>query len=158
MGGFDLGLANERLALRPFMARVAAYVRRDGDCREMMEFYRAGLGGKLELTMVKDTPAAKDLPAAMHNRVMHGTLRGDSFSLTGSDLPDPAGHKPGNDWALVVECSSEDELKRLFERLSVGGTVQRPPGPQFWGGLFAQFTDKFDVDWMLNYQSAAPTR
>ncbi len=118
---------------RPIMGPLSAYLRRDGDCRKMMEFYRECLGGKQELTLVKDTPAAKDLPEAMHLRVMHGTLSSETFRLTGSDMTDPAGHRAGNDWALVIECSSVGELKKVFDRLSAGGTVHMPPGPQFLG-------------------------
>ncbi len=140
------------------MPALSTYIRRNGDCREMMDFYRGCLGGELTLSTVKETPAAGDLPAEMQNKIMHATLRSEGVTLLGSDMPDPSGHRPGNDWALSLECSSEDEVKTLFHRLSKGGTVQMPPGPQFWGGFFAQFTDKFDVDWMLNCQPARPTR
>ena len=132
------------------MARLSPYVRRDGDCRPMMEFYRECLGGQLELSLVKETPVAKDFPPALQDRVMHATLRSDSLSLLGSDLPDPAGLTPGNDWALELDCASEAELRTLFERLSKGGTVHMPPGPAFWGGVFALTTDRYDVDWMLH--------
>ena len=138
------------------MTRMSAYVRRNGDCREMMEFYHESLGGRLDLTTIKDTPVAKDFPEGMQNKVMHATLSTDSFSLLGSDLPDPAGHNPGNDWALVLDCSSEAELESLTERLSRDGKVHSPPGPAFWGGTFAMLTDQFDVDWMLNCPRVPP--
>jgi PhnB protein len=140
--------------LRPAMARVHAYVRRDGDCREMMEFYRDCFGGTLDATAIRDTPVAREFPESMQHRVMHATLTSDTVTLLGSDLPDPAGHRPGNDWALEVECASEPELKRFFGRLSAGGTVHQPPAPAFWGGVFAAITDKFDVDWMLHVRPA----
>lgn len=119
-----------------------------------MEFYRDCLGGKLDQTLIRDTPVAKDFPEAMQNKVMHATLTSDAFSLMGSDLPDPSGHSPGNDWALVVECADQADLTRFFDHLSKGGTIHQPPGPAFWGGTFALVTDRFDVDWMLN----APAR
>ena len=122
----------------------------------MMEFYRECLGAKLEMTRIKETPVAKDFPEAMQNRVMHATLTTDGATLLGSDLPDPSGHQPGNDWALVIDCPSERELKKLFERLSKGGTVHQSPGPSFWGGVFALLTDQFDVDWMLNFTPPTP--
>ncbi len=124
----------------------------------MMEFYRDCLGGKLEVTPIQATPVAKDFPEAMRGRVMHATLTSGAVTLLGSDLPDPAGHKPGNDWALSIACSTERELKTLFERLSKGGTVHMPPGPAFWGGTFAQLTDQFNVDWMLNCPPRARKR
>jgi PhnB protein len=134
------------------MPRVNAYVRRNGDCREMMEFYRECLGGNLALTLIKETPVAKDFPEVMQNKVMHANLTSGDLTLLGSDLPDPAGHNPGNDWALEIDCANEPELTKLFERLSKGGTVHSPPGPAFWGGVFAMLSDQFGVDWMLNYQ------
>ena len=122
----------------------------------MMEFYHACLGGHLEVTPIHDTPVAKDFPEGVQSRVMHATLSTDSFSLLGSDLPDPSGHNPGNDWALVLDCSSEQQLKSLFERLAQGAKVHTPPGPAFWGGTFAMLTDRFDVDWMINCTVPAP--
>lgn len=132
------------------MGRLSVYLRRDGDCRAMLEFYRNCLGGKLELTAIRETPVAKDFPEPMRERVMHATLSGEAFSILGTDIPDPAGHRPGNDFALSVECSDPGELEQLFARLSDGGAVHTPPGPAFWGGTFAMCTDRFDIDWMLN--------
>ena len=137
------------------MTRISAYIRRDGDCREMMEFYQGCLGGQLSVTPIKDTPVAKDFPEPQRKRVMHATLTLDGFAIMGSDLPDPSGHQPGNDWALLLDCTGETQLKTLFDRLSKGGTIHSPPGPSFWGGTFALLTDRFDVDWMLNYAPAS---
>lgn len=138
------------------MVQIRAYVRRNGDCREMMEFYRACLGGTLELSTIQETPVAGDFPEAMQHRVMHATLTSGAVTLLGSDLPDPSGHQPGNDWALELDCASAPELHRLFESLSQRGTVHMAPGPAFWGGLFAQLTDQFDVDWMLTCPTPDP--
>ena len=134
------------------MPQLSIYLRRDGDCRQMMEFYHRCLGGSLDLMKVKETPAAKDFPAEVQDRLMHATLRSGALVILGSDLPDQSGHRPGNDWALSLECSSEQEVKSLFEKLSDGGKADMPPATQFWGGYFAQLTDRFDVEWMLNYQ------
>ena len=138
------------------MAQVSAYLRRNGDCREMMEFYRDCLGGRLDVTRIRETPVAKDFPEPMQDKVMHARLAIGSASLMGSDLPDPAGHQPGRAWALTLDCSSEQELRTIFERLSKGGTVHQPPSAAFWSGLFGLLTDRFDVDWMLNYQAPSP--
>ncbi|MEO5583247.1 MAG: VOC family protein, partial [Saprospiraceae bacterium] len=45
----------------------------------------------------------------------------------------------------------EEEANKLFNGLSNGGQVMMPPEKMFWGAYFGMFTDKFGVQWMMNY-------
>ncbi|KAA6334727.1 hypothetical protein EZS27_016986 [termite gut metagenome] len=51
----------------------------------------------------------------------------------------------------TVNTESEAEATRIFNALSAGGKVSMPLEKTFWGALFGMFTDKFDVNWMVNY-------
>jgi len=39
----------------------------------------------------------------------------------------------------------------LFEGLSKNGNILMPLTNTFWGAYFGMFTDKFGVNWMINY-------
>jgi hypothetical protein len=46
-----------------------------------------------------------------------------------------------------------EEAKRLFDELSAGGTVEMPIQDMFWGAYYGSFTDKFGINWMINFQN-----
>jgi len=72
-----------------------------------------------------------------------------------TDAPESMGFKiqPGNNMHINLEPGSREETERLFVALSEGGVVTMPLQDIFWGAYFASFTDKYGVNWMLNYQS-----
>jgi PhnB protein len=64
----------------------------------------------------------------------------------------PGGFVKGNNLALSVNCSSEEEINHFFSKLSEGGNIIDPLQPQFWGAIFGVLTDRFGIRWMFNYQ------
>lgn len=134
------------------MAILQPYIRfNDGTCREAMTFYQKCLGGELTFQTVGESPAAKDMPKETHGRIMHATLKTAGIELFASDMMrDKA--VVGDNIALSLNCASEDEITSLFAKLSEGGEVFMPLEKQFWGALFGVVTDKYGVEWMLNYQ------
>ena len=69
----------------------------------------------------------------------------------GSDMVGPDGFNKGNNIALSVNCSSEEEINTFFSKLSAGGKIIDPLKVQFWGAIFGVLTDKFGINWMFNY-------
>ncbi|HEY0769268.1 MAG TPA: VOC family protein, partial [Sphingobacteriaceae bacterium] len=59
----------------------------------------------------------------------------------------------GNNMHINLEPDSKKEADRIFNELSAGGTVQMPIQDMFWGAYYGSFTDKFGINWMINYQS-----
>ncbi len=132
------------------MRQLNAYLRFDGNCREAMSFYQECLGGELKWTTAGETPMGAQLPPDAQRRIMHSTLTIGPCVLSASDTFRQEALINTNAIALAIECGSEDEIRALFSNLSAGGTVIAPLKKEFWGGLFAQFTDKFGKEWMLN--------
>jgi PhnB protein len=58
----------------------------------------------------------------------------------------------GNNVWLNFVCESDDEVASLYDALSTGGKEIMAPHDAFWGARFAMFTDRFGVNWMLNYE------
>jgi len=69
----------------------------------------------------------------------------------GTDCVAPGGFNQGNNIALSLNCSSEEEINTFFSKLSEGGKIIDPLKQQFWGAMFGVFDDKFGIRWMLNY-------
>jgi len=78
--------------------------------------------------------------------------------LMGSDAPESMGMKVnfGNNVHLMIDAESEQEARRQYAGLSAGGKVHMPLEKTFWGALYANFTDKFGVQWMISFGMAQP--
>ena len=69
-----------------------------------------------------------------------------------SDCPSSFGAAiQGDALSISIGADSEDEATRIFNGLSAGGTVKMPLQKTFWGAFFGMFTDRFGVNWMVNY-------
>lgn len=133
------------------MGQINAYLTFNGNCREAMIFYKECLGGELTMQTVGETSAEGQCPAGMENQIMHASLQNEDRVIMASDMFRPEEFVEGNSVALCLNCSSEEEINTVFEKLSKGGKVTLPLGVQFWGAVFGELKDKFGKTWMLNY-------
>jgi PhnB protein len=72
-----------------------------------------------------------------------------------TDTLDSFGQKlvPGNNFYLSIEADNKDEARKIFQRLSAGGTVTMPLHDTFWG-YFGMINDKFGIRWMVNHMQS----
>ncbi len=133
------------------MPKLVPFIRfNDGKCKEAMNFYKDCIGGRLEFMTVADSPMAKDMPGK-EALIMHSSLKGDWGVLVGSDMMRDTA-TIGDNVGVSLECDSEEELRDLFAKLEKGGEAFMKPDDTFWGAVFALVTDKYGVEWMLNFQ------
>lgn len=128
-----------------------------GKCREAMEFYKDIFGGELTIQTYGEVPAPGDQPEemkGMEDRIMHASLRNDDIHLMASDS---TRSEPFGESFITLSLSGTDEerLRDLFNKLAEGGTVVQPLEKQFWGSLFGDVKDKYDVEWMVNIEDEA---
>ncbi|MBL0912735.1 MAG: VOC family protein [Bacteroidia bacterium] len=139
------------------MAQVNAYLNFKGNCEEAFNFYRSVFGGEFPyIGRYKDMPPTEGSHAAGTDgeKIMHISLPiSKETVLMGSDIGGEwASHTViGNNIQLSVNTDSEEEANRIFNALSAGGQVNMPLEKTFWGALFGMFTDKFGINWMVNY-------
>ena len=85
-------------------------------------------------------------------RVMHVSYPIGDGSLMGSDtLSSMPKVTQGNNFSISINAHSKEEADTLFNGLSAGGKVTMPVADTFWGAYFGMFTDKFGVNWMVNF-------
>ena len=58
----------------------------------------------------------------------------------------------GDNLHISLSPDSEEEGLRIFNGLSGGGQVTMPYEKTFWGATFGTFTDKYGIQWMINYE------
>ena len=131
------------------MAQIQAYLGFTDNCKEAMTFYQQCLGGTLDLQTVGESPVAGDLPDPMQGRVLHSVLTLGDLTLMGSDMAQDA--RPNQAVSLMLQCDSQEQVETYFQKLSEGGAVTHPLSPSFWDSTFGHLTDRYGVQWMLNY-------
>ena len=135
------------------MKLLNPHIRFDGNCREAMTFYKDCFGGELSFMVLGESPMAKDFPADKQGLIMHSFLQNGPVTISGSDMMRDK-LTLGDSMSISLDCSSEEELHSLFDKLEKGGEVFMPAEKQFWGAIFGMVTDKYGVEWMLNYTVA----
>lgn len=137
------------------MATLNPYLNFAGTSEEAFNFYKSVFGGEFITVMrFKDTPESDKVRANEKDKIMHVSLPvGKGNILMATDALESQGHKlaVGNNFHLSLETESKEEALRLFNGLSAGGKVTMPLSDSFWGAYFGMVTDKFGIQWMVNY-------
>lgn len=137
------------------MKNIEPYLIFNGNCKKAFTFYESVFGVKIAAIMkYKDMPAEaqKDVSASDMERIVHVLLPvSNTVSLMGSDSPSSMKMQVGDNVSLTLNIESEDEARRVFDKLSEDGEVTMPLGKTFFADLYAMFTDKFGIHWMIIY-------
>ena len=137
------------------MAAVNPYLNFNGNTEEAFNFYKSVFGGEfLALMRFKDNPDCGDIAESDKDRIMHIALPiGDGNALMATDALESMGQKlnVGNNFYIALSPESKEEAERLFSGLSAGGKIEMPLQDMFWGAYYGSFSDKFGVQWMVNY-------
>ncbi|MFA6277811.1 MAG: VOC family protein [Pedobacter sp.] len=140
------------------MAALNPYLVFDGNCEAAFNFYKSVFGGEFpHIGRFKDMPPVEGSPemsAADGEKIMHVSLPISKESiLMGSDSSEAFGQTTvvGTNFSISINTDSEEEADKLFNGLSAGGKVTMPMEKTFWGAYFGMFTDKFGINWMVNY-------
>ena len=131
------------------MAQLNLYLKFDGNCKLALEFYETVFGGQLNLQTIGDSPAAGQFPPEMKERILHGSLAKDELRIFGTDVAGPK-LTQGNNVFLCLICKSKEEIETLFSKLSSGGEITNPLKQEFFG-TYGDLSDKFGVNWMLQF-------
>ncbi|MBF6608636.1 MAG: VOC family protein [Flavobacterium sp.] len=142
------------------MASINPYLTFKGNCEEAFLFYQSVF--KTEIAYwgrFGDMPAegGPPVPAEEANKIMHVCMPiGKNTSLMGSDSSDAFGHATiiGNNFSVSIDTESIEEADQLFNGLSAGGQITMPMNKTFWGAHFGMFTDKFGINWMVNFDES----
>ena len=145
------------------MPQVNPYINFRGNCEEAFNFYKSVFGGEFPMVgRYKDMPPSESAHTAMDGeKIMHMSLPiSRETCLMGSDIGGEwAKHTvDGNNIQISINTQSEEEATRIFKGLSEGGRVNMPLEKTFWGALFGMFTDKFGINWMVNYDYNQPNK
>lgn len=141
------------------MAVINPYLTFYGNCEEALNFYKAILGGTF--TYVGRFSEMPDDPNFLvaeedKNKIMHISLQISAETiLMASDALMGEGAAPCKSFSLSYAPDSKAEADRIFNALAEGGKITMPIADMFWGAYFGTVTDKYGVQWMVNFSETA---
>ncbi|WNS75929.1 VOC family protein [Bacillus sp. DTU_2020_1000418_1_SI_GHA_SEK_038] len=133
--------------------QATPYLTFNGNAREALEYYKEVFEGEI-LNLQTFGDADYPTPPEADNRIMHAQFRKDDLFFMASDSFSDGDVQIGNNISLVLEFESEDEIQRVYDRLSNKGTVLMELQDTFWGAKYAKVKDAFGTVWDLNMTKA----
>lgn len=137
------------------MKAVNPYLNFNGNTEEAFNFYKSVFGGEFVTVMrFGETPGCESMPETEKNGIMHIALPLGSSLLMGTDVPKSMEQvKFGTNSSITIDAESREEADRYFNGLAEDGKVGMPMDDMFWGAYYGMLTDKFGVQWMINFQN-----
>ena len=137
------------------MALINPSINFNGNAEEAFNFYKSVFGGEFEnIVRFKDIPdPGFTLSEKEANKIMHIALPIGRNVLMANDVPEIMGkvNENENRSKIAVNAESREEADKIFNGLSVGGTVEVPMDDSPWGSYFGMFRDKYGIEWMVDF-------
>jgi PhnB protein len=128
------------------------------NCEEAFNFYKAVFNGEiLFMGRYKDVPAVtrQFFPLSPDNKIMHATLQINAETvLMGNDSAETYERAKGafiNNFFLYVSTEDRADAYRIFDELSVGGSITMPLAQTFWSTHYGMVVDKFGIHWKITF-------
>jgi len=125
------------------------YIHFQGNCRGAMTAYQTLFGGTLQMMTYAEAPQAPEAHRDS-DRIMHATLTTAGRMLMASDFPPGMEGDPQQALTVSHIAASRDEAVRIFDALSVGGSVTMQFQGTFWSDGFGTVKDRFGTHWMVS--------
>jgi PhnB protein len=142
------------------MIKLNPYLNFKGNAEEAFLFYKSIFGGEFQgLTRfgdIQDLPGKERMTELELNKLLHVALPIGENLLMATDALESMGHtlSIGNNTSMSLHPDSRKEADRLYNALSAGGQATTPMANMFWGDYWGMLTDKFGIQWMVNYHGA----
>jgi len=143
------------------MISINPYLNFLGNTEEAMNFYRSVFGGEFSAFQRFNTvPGHEKMPEAEQKKIMYASLpMGKDDVLMATDALESMGQTLtiGNNFYININSESVEETDRLFKALSAGGKIEMPLNKTFWGAYCGMCSDKFGMQWIINYNLSLPS-
>ena len=138
------------------MTTINPWINFNGNAEQAFLFYQSVFGGEFsKIIRFKDLASAEfKVPENEENKIMYIALPISKGNvLIANDVPKFMGkvNENENRSKILINAESKEEADRLFNALSVGGTVEGAMGDSPWGSYVGMFRDKYGIEWMIEF-------
>lgn len=138
------------------MITVNPYLYFNGNCEDAFNFYKSVFNGNFQfIGRYKDVPLPirqNYFPNCTDEQIMHiGLPISKETILMGADIVRPDKTESTSNFSLYLNVDTVEEAERIFNALSIEGTVKMPMAKQFWGSFYGICLDKFGITWKISF-------
>ncbi|MDL5513252.1 VOC family protein [Arenibacter sp. M-2] len=128
---------------------VQAYLAFGGNCQGALNFYADCFNAEIRN---RQTYADKeiDVPSSFRDKLQHAELKGKGVYLMAYDAAPDTPLTDGSKIHLSIDLDQKEKAEAIYEKLSAGGRIHHGLREREWNALFARFTDKYGINWMIN--------
>lgn len=136
--------------------KVNTYLNFPGTCEEAMSFYEKHLGARVETKGTWASMAGRggpqNLPPGVKpEHIIHARFTLGDTVVMASDGP-PERVQPMRSAYMSLSVDSNEEAERIYNALAEGGEVFMAMGETFFAHRFAQFRDRYGINWMVIHE------
>ena len=120
---------------------INPWINFNGNAQEAFDFYKSVFGGDVRKVLNDE------------NKMMFITLPiGKDNMLIANNVPEGMGRVNENEnrSKIAVSTESKEEAEKIFNGLSVGGTVEVPMSDGM-GSYMGMFRDKYGIEWIIEF-------
>jgi len=138
------------------MRSINPWINFNGNAEEAFTFYKSVFGGECgKIIRFKDLASDEfPIPEDEANKIMRIALPiGKHNVLIANDVPGFLGRvsEEENRSKIAVSAESREEAEKIFNGLSVGGSVEGPIGEGPWGTYGGTLRDKYGIEWIVDF-------
>ncbi|SDT47109.1 Glyoxalase superfamily enzyme, possibly 3-demethylubiquinone-9 3-methyltransferase [Paenibacillaceae bacterium GAS479] len=128
------------------MSNITPFLMFEGNAEEAMHTYISLIEDSSITNITRFGPEGPGI----EGKVMQAsfTLKGQTFMCIDSYIKHEFTFTPA--FSIFVNCDTEDEVNRLYDGLSAGGSVLMPLGNYGFSRQFGWINDTFGVSWQIN--------
>ncbi|MEH6704650.1 VOC family protein [Galbibacter orientalis] len=131
--------------------KVQSYLAFNGNCQEALNFYgslfNATITNKQTYENVKS-----DIPSSYRTKLQHAELKGNGVYFMAYDASPDTPINKGNQIHMSVDSADKAQAEEVFKKLASDGQIHHEFEEREWG-YFGRCTDKFGINWMVNYKT-----
>ena len=128
------------------MQKIKTFFMFTGRAEEAMMYYISLFGDSRIIAIERYGPNSGGKEGSVFKATF--TLKGQEYMCIDSPVQHAFTFTPAI--SLYVDCDTEEEIDRLFEKLSTGGAVLMPLDAYPFSKKFAWVQDQFGISWQLS--------
>lgn len=130
--------------------KIKSYLSFNGNAEEALNFYAGVFNGTIgEIYRYGEYPEM-ECPVEYKDKIMHSCLSFNECSISLDDtMPGTKADFGSLGHTITVFCDTDEQLKGIYTKLSVGGQIKCDLCEPGWAKQYAEIIDKFGVFWAL---------
>ena len=136
------------------MKTLIPYITINEKCEEALNFYKDCFGGQIIFIQRYSDIDDYQVSQRYKNRVAHAEFRADNIHFYASDGFEGQTETIGSNIALSVSFDSQDDQRKVFEKLKTSGKVTMDFSETSVNSTLVTLTDRYGIHWFLNYDHA----